>query len=58
MEPKKPVKKTTNIIVRAPQDLHKMIKKLSKKTNLTQNAICLDILREGVTEKLKELDKK
>lgn len=51
-------RKTKNIILRAPLDLHKMLMEIKEHTHMSLNAVCLEILRREAKKILKEFEKK
>ncbi len=53
------IKKTKAILIRAPESYLKDLKEISHLTGLSVNAVCLELLRIGIKERLRELiDKK
>jgi hypothetical protein len=56
----KPIKqkeKAYSIYIRAPQSYQQDLEKIKKLTGLSINAICLEILRPGIRNWIKELEK-
>ena len=47
--------KTKAILIRAPETYHRDIRKIMHLTGLTMNAVCLELLRPAIKQKLKEL---
>lgn len=53
------IKKTKAILIRAPENYLEELKEISHFTGLSVNAVCLELLRIGIKERLRELkDKK
>lgn len=53
----RPVKESTKaIFIRAPESYWQELQEITRITGLTMNAVCLEILRKGIKNKLKELN--
>lgn len=52
---RKSLGKTKPLYLRAPQSYHDDLQEIMKLTGLSMNAVCLELLRHGIKEKLKEL---
>lgn len=50
------VHKNRAITIRIPDQYHRDIEKIHRKTGLTRNAVCIELLRVAIRQKLKELE--
>lgn len=57
-EKKKNLKKNRAILIRAPESYLEELKKIAQLSGLSVNAVCLELLRVGIRERLKELKAK
>lgn len=48
---------TKNIFIRAPKSYHDDLNEISRLTGISVNAVCLELLRPAIKERLKELKK-
>ena len=46
-----------SMLIRAPESYFKDLKKIASLTGLSVNAVCLELLRVGIKERLRELEK-